>query len=91
MGSRATGVRVEIRDGCGYVLLPRSGASWEVALGYLGATADGSVTPPTIEAQVAAVRTLFAAHPERAVRWVDARNPGKVYWRANGPGGSDTC
>jgi hypothetical protein len=91
LGSSATRVRVEIRDGCGYVLIPVGGASWAVALGFLGATAETGSSPPTIEAQVAAVRTLFAAHPERTVRWVDARNPGKVYWRATGPGGSDTC
>jgi hypothetical protein len=37
-----------------------------------------------IEQQIAAVRTLFAAHPEASVSWVDARNPGKVYFRAKG-------
>jgi hypothetical protein len=37
-----------------------------------------------IERQVSAVRTLFAAHPESTVSWVDARNPGKVYFRAKG-------
>ena len=37
-----------------------------------------------LDRQIAAVRTLFAAHPEDEVGWVDARNPGKVYFRAKG-------
>ena len=37
-----------------------------------------------IDAQAASVRTLFAEEPERSVSWVDARNPGRVYWRAKG-------
>jgi len=37
-----------------------------------------------IASQASAVRTLFAAHPEAGVAWIDARNPGKVYFRARG-------
>jgi hypothetical protein len=51
----------------------------------------GDASPADIDAQVAAVRTLFAAHRENTIGWVDVRNPGKVYWRPNGPGGSNAC
>jgi hypothetical protein len=30
------------------------------------------------------VRTLFSQEAEDGIGWVDARNPGKVYFRAKG-------
>jgi hypothetical protein len=30
------------------------------------------------------VRTLLAGHPEAGLAWIDARNPGRVYFRARG-------
>ena len=91
LGSKARGLLVRLDDACGYVLVPRGGASWAAAIGLSGTDQQSAVTASDIDAHVAAVRTLFAAHPESTVGWVDARNPGKVYWRANGPGGSDAC
>jgi hypothetical protein len=91
LGSTAKGLRVRLDDQCGYVISPSSGASWSAAIGLSGIDPNSAAMSAGIDARVAAVRTLFAAHSERGIRWVDARNPGKVYWRANGPGGSDAC
>jgi hypothetical protein len=91
LGSSAKGLRVRLDDQCGYVISPRSGASWSAAIGLSGMDPNSAAMVAGIDARVAAVRTLFAAHPERGIGWVDARNPGKVYWRPNGPGGSDAC
>jgi POTRA domain, FtsQ-type len=91
LGSTAKGLRVRLDDQCGYVISPSSGASWSAAIGLSGMDPNSAAMSAGIDARVAAVRTLFAAHSERGIRWVDARNPGKVYWRANGPGGSDAC
>jgi hypothetical protein len=91
LGSTAKGLRVRLDAQCGYVISARNGASWSAAIGLSGMDANSAAMSAGIDARVAAVRTLFAAHSERGIRWVDARNPGKVYWRANGPGGSDAC
>ncbi len=92
LGSVAAGVSVRLDDTCGYSLLPRPSGSWRAVFGWDGLE---NGVPQAVAAhiadQVAAVRTLFAAHRENTVGWVDVRNPGKVYWRSNGPGGSDTC
>ena len=37
-----------------------------------------------LDAQASGVRTLFTDHPEAGVAWIDARNPGRVYFRARG-------
>jgi len=91
LGSTAKALRVRLDDQCGYVISPRSGAGWSAAIGLSGMDPNTAAMTASIDARVAAVRTLFAAHPERGIGWVDARNPGKVYWRPNGPGGSDAC
>ncbi len=61
-------------------------AGWQAAFGFYGL--DPSETPDVVAARVASqasgVRTLFAAHPEASVAWIDARNPGRVYFRARG-------
>ena len=61
-------------------------AGWQAAFGFYGL--DPSDTPEVIAAkassQASGVRTLFAAHPEASVAWIDARNPGRVYFRARG-------
>ena len=31
-----------------------------------------------------AIRTLFATQPEETLRWIDVRDPGRVYFRAGG-------
>jgi hypothetical protein len=62
------------------------GEPWEAAFGGYALDAGGPASGSSgsvdeILAQVAAVRTLFSEQPEASVSWVDARNPGKVYWR----------
>lgn len=91
LGSAAKAVAVRIDDRCGYEVLPRPTGSWTAVLGFYGVDAGEGAVAARISAQVAAVRTLFASHRENTVGWVDARNPGKVYWRPNGPGGTDAC
>jgi POTRA domain, FtsQ-type len=85
LGSSATGVTVQLDDEYGFVLVA-VGAPWKAAFGGYALDAGGRETGSSgsadeILAQVAAVRTLFSVQPEASVSWVDARNPGKVYWR----------
>ncbi len=84
LGSRATRLTVRIDEQYGFIVVANTG--WSAAFGYYGLDpqeAKGDVAA-RIEAQAASVRTLFAEHPETVVTWVDARNPGRVYWRAKG-------
>ncbi|HEX2194756.1 MAG TPA: FtsQ-type POTRA domain-containing protein, partial [Candidatus Limnocylindria bacterium] len=81
LGSRAGDLSLRIDPEYGFVLVsdePR----WRAALGFYqaipGDTAQAA--DARLEAQVAAVRTLFSQRREASVSWVDARNPGKVYW-----------
>jgi hypothetical protein len=85
LGSNATGLSVQIDDEYGFILVAGK-PGWRAAFGFYGLDpVDAGRTPERqIEQQVGAVRTLFAAHPEQTVSWVDARNPGKVYFRAKG-------
>ncbi|TMB81230.1 MAG: hypothetical protein E6J39_11180 [Chloroflexi bacterium] len=91
LGSKAKALQVRLDDRCGFVIAPRNGAGWATAMGLYGMDPDPTATATRIGAQVAAIRTLFAAHRESTVGWVDARNPGRVYWRPNGPDRSDAC
>ena len=77
LGSTAKGLLVRLDDQCGYVISPRSGADWSAAIGLSGMDPNSAAMAASIDARVAAVRTLFAAHPERSIGWVDARNPGR--------------
>jgi hypothetical protein len=84
LGSRATRLTVRIDPQYGFIVIANTG--WSAAFGYYGLDpqeAAGDVVA-RIESQAASVRTLFAEHPETTVTWVDARNPGRVYWRAKG-------
>jgi cell division septal protein FtsQ len=84
LGSRATRLTVRIDEQYGFIVIANTG--WSAAFGYYGLDpqeAAGDVAAQ-IDAQAASVRTLFAEHPETSVTWVDARNPGRVYWRAKG-------
>jgi cell division septal protein FtsQ len=82
LGSRATSLQVRLTDDDGFLLVSRAPA-WLADFGYYPLADDGErgSLHEQVEAQVAAVRTLFSLHPERGVSWVDARNPGRVYWR----------
>lgn len=89
LGSRATSVNVSITDACGYALRPSPSGAWTAIFGtYELLAGDGRARTARIADQVAAVRTLFATEKESAVGWLDVRNPGKVYWRPAGRGGS---
>ena len=81
IGSRSTGVAVRVDYQMGFVL-ESSQPAWSAALGFyqLDPREDQAAADARLERQLAAIRTLFAARPERSVSWLDARNPGKVYW-----------
>jgi cell division septal protein FtsQ len=85
LGSHATDLSVQIDDEYGFILVAGK-PGWRAAFGFYGLDPfdAGRAPQQRIEQQVSAVRTLFAAHPEQTVSWVDARNPGKVYFRAKG-------
>lgn len=81
LGSRNRGFGVVVDEEYGFIL-DASSPAWRAALGFYQA-APGETEATAIarlEAQVTALRTLFAERAETAVGWVDARNPGKVYW-----------
>ena len=85
LGSNAERLLVRLDDEFGFGLVaPVPG--WEMALGVYGTDPGetASDTAARLERQVTAVRTLFATRAEAEIGWVDARNPGKVYFRAKG-------
>ena len=86
LGSKASRLSIRLDDEYGFILVS-SAPAWQAAFGFYGLEPSdpGQSEGPhdRIETQVAAVRTLFATEPEAGVSWVDARNPGKVYFRAN--------
>jgi cell division septal protein FtsQ len=82
LGSTATGLEVRLTDADGFLLVS-SDPSWEADFGFypdqdLG---QSGTLAERVEAQVAAVRTLFLYEGEQGIRWVDARDPRRVYWR----------
>lgn len=85
LGSSVAVLALSVDPTYGFVLsAPQAG--WQAAFGYYGV--DPGDTPEVMAARLATqaggVRTLFAAHPEAGVAWIDARNPGRVYFRARG-------
>lgn len=85
LGSQTTLLSVALDPTYGFIIAsPQAG--WRAAFGFYGL--DPTDTSETMAARIAsqatAVRTLFASHPETGVAWVDARNPGRVYFRARG-------
>ena len=81
IGSKARRLSVSLDDQNGFVLTsPLPG--WEAALGFYerDPTEDRAKADARLEEQLAAIRTLFAQRSEWGVSWLDARNPGKVYW-----------
>ena len=85
LGSDESHLGVELDDEFGFRLLA-SEHRWQVALGVYGIDPreTAAEAEDRLERQITAVRTLFAAHAENKVGWVDVRNPGKVYFRAKG-------
>ncbi len=86
LGSKASRLSIRLDDEYGFIVVS-SAPAWQAAFGFYGLEPPepGRSESPhdRIEQQVVAVRTLFATEPEAGVSWVDARNPGKVYFRAN--------
>ena len=85
LGSDADRLSVRLDDEFGFGLAAAE-PGWEMALGVYGmdpgeTAADAAAR---LDRQVTAVRTLFATRAEADIGWVDARNPGKVYFRAKG-------
>ncbi len=82
IGSRGTHAAVRVVDEYGFLLTSGSPA-WSVAFGFFGL--DPQETPADedarFDAQLTALRTLFANEDEAGISWVDVRNPGKVYWK----------
>ena len=82
LGSTAVNLGVRLTDDDGFLLVSGK-PQWLADFGFY--PAEDAWAPGTlasrIDAQVAAVRTLFSFHPEAGVSWVDARDPGRVYWR----------
>lgn len=81
----ATAMTVSLDDTYGFQLAADD-PGWRIAFGFYTADPEEAATnlADRLEDQVAAVRTLFAAEAEAGIGWVDARNPGKVYFRAKG-------
>jgi hypothetical protein len=85
VGSSSSLLRLSIDATYGFILSsPQAG--WQAAFGYYAA--DPLASLGTIDARIGAqasgIRTLFSEHPEAGVAWIDARNPGRVYFRARG-------
>ncbi|MDH4334712.1 MAG: FtsQ-type POTRA domain-containing protein [Chloroflexota bacterium] len=82
MGSAATRLSVLLDDESGFTLAARS-QGWSAVFGLYepDLTADPALLDQRIADQVAAIRTLFGAETEGGVSWIDARDPGRVYWR----------
>ncbi len=81
LGSHADSFALQVDEEYGFMLVSEQ-PDWQAALGYYqaapGETAQEAMA--RLDAQVTAIRTLLSEQPERLVDWLDARNPGKVYW-----------
>jgi cell division septal protein FtsQ len=82
LGSTTPDLQVRVTDDDGFLLVSRR-PSWMADFGFYSPLDSGGLGTlnARVNAQVAAVRTLFSARSEGAISWVDARDPGKVYWR----------
>lgn len=81
LGSTSVDLAVRLTDDDGFLLVSAAPA-WQADFGFYP-DADGASDPldERLEAQVAAVRTLFSFEGESKISWVDARDPRRVYWR----------
>jgi cell division septal protein FtsQ len=82
LGSTATEVHLRLTDDDGFLLVSAQ-PGWQADFGFYPDADPGQPTSldQQVEAQVAAVRTLFSFEGEAKVRWVDVRDPRRVYWR----------
>jgi cell division septal protein FtsQ len=81
IGSRARTLSVTMDDELGFVIVSPQPA-WRAAMGFyeMDPREDQETADARLEQQLAAIRTLFATRDEGAISWLDARNPGRVYW-----------
>jgi hypothetical protein len=81
LGSRNDGFAVMVHEEYGFLLIAER-PEWRAAMGFYQAAPGETEAAATarLAAQVTALRTLFEERSETSVGWVDARNPGKVYW-----------
>jgi len=81
IGSRARHFDVSVDREYGFEIVSTS-PPWQAALGFyeLDPMDDRDTADARLDQQLAAIRTLFSTRREWAVSWLDARNPGKVYW-----------
>jgi cell division septal protein FtsQ len=81
IGSQTKGLTVSVDEEFGFTIAS-SQPAWLAAMGFyeLDPREDRAAADARLERQLAAIRTLFSGRNERAVSWLDARNPGKVYW-----------
>lgn len=81
LGSHAVGFALQVDTEYGFILVP-DGPGWRAAFGFFGLDPNDSPADEDarLDRQVTAMRTLFSTRAERAVSWVDVRNPGRVYW-----------
>lgn len=81
LGSKSTGFSLQVDGEYGFLLVSAKPA-WQIALGFYGLDPEetDAAAEARLNAQVAAVRTLFSGQREGTIGWVDARIPGKVYW-----------
>jgi hypothetical protein len=81
LGSTNDSFGVVVSEEYGFILMA-SRPAWRAAMGFYqaapGETEEMAVA--RLDAQVTALRTLFGQRREIGIGWVDARNPGKVYW-----------
>jgi hypothetical protein len=81
VGSQASHFGVRIHEEYGFILVSTRPA-WRAAMGFYQASPgeDEAKAVARLEQQLTALRTLFEERSEGQITWVDARNPGKVYW-----------
>lgn len=82
LGSKALDLDVRLTDDDGFLLVSRDPV-WQADFGFYPPQDEGELgtLEERVNAQVDAVRTLFSFQREGLVSWVDARDPGRVYWR----------
>jgi cell division septal protein FtsQ len=82
LGSAATEVHLRLTDDDGFLLVSAQPA-WQADFGFYPDADAGQLASldEQVQAQVAAVRTLFSFEVEAKVGWIDVRDPRRVYWR----------
>jgi hypothetical protein len=85
LGSTATSLSIVVDERYGFELLS-GGSRWTAVFGFSGIdpTETDEMSISHLTRQTDAIRTLFATQPEETLRWIDVRDPGRVYFRAGG-------